>query len=49
VFTAIGPLTPSAGFLLAGESLLDLIGIAGQGIVGFEHREAALASPAPHT
>ena len=38
--------TPSARFLLADESLLDLVGIAGEGIIGLEHREPTLVIPA---
>jgi hypothetical protein len=49
VFTATPPLSgPSAGFLLAGESLLDLAGIARQGIAGLEHRKPAPPAPNPY-
>ena len=34
--------SPSAGFLPVDESLLDFVGVAGDGIVGLEHREPAL-------
>ena len=38
--------TPSARFLLADESLLDLVGVAGEGIIGLEHREPTPVIPA---
>src|SRR5512132_4668208 len=40
-------MTPSAGFPVVDESLLDLVAVAGQGIVGLQHREPTLVVAEP--
>jgi hypothetical protein len=40
-----GATTPSVGFLLVDEALLELVGVAGEGIVGLQHANRHSSSP----